>query len=242
MDISEAEWFDCNSGYMLLSEAVHAEMPECNFRRMRLVGVALLRMVWDDVPPGAKKAIEAAELHTDGLISDEELSAAGDLAGEGFDLKHRPGRRDQNKRREYALYDLAWSASEIARYDDEGGWPYWQRILQMSVLFGHCYERLGIEEEDVQPAICHRIRDIYGNPFQEVDYDPNWVTSEVDELAREIHQQGAYQRMPELADALQYGGCTDAQILNHCNSEEVHVRGCWVVDLLLGKNQAIQGN
>ena len=42
--------------------------------------------------------------------------------------------------------------------------------------------------------------------------------------------------MPILADALQDAGCEDAAILDHCrDANGVHVRGCWVVDLVLGK-------
>lgn len=38
-----------------------------------------------------------------------------------------------------------------------------------------------------------------------------------------------------LADALEDAGCDNADILDHCRSDGPHVRGCWVVDLLLGK-------
>ena len=41
--------------------------------------------------------------------------------------------------------------------------------------------------------------------------------------------------MPILADALEDAGCTNQDILNHCRGGGEHVRGCWVVDLLLGK-------
>jgi hypothetical protein len=45
----------------------------------------------------------------------------------------------------------------------------------------------------------------------------------------------ALDRLPILADALEEAGCTDADILAHCRGPGPHVRGCWVVDLLLGK-------
>ena len=38
-----------------------------------------------------------------------------------------------------------------------------------------------------------------------------------------------------LADALEEAGCTDADLLAHCRSGGGHLRGCWAVDLLLGK-------
>jgi hypothetical protein len=45
----------------------------------------------------------------------------------------------------------------------------------------------------------------------------------------------AFDRMPILADALQDDGCEDTDILAHCRGAGPHVRGCWVVDLVLGK-------
>jgi hypothetical protein len=42
--------------------------------------------------------------------------------------------------------------------------------------------------------------------------------------------------MPILADALQDAACEDEAILSHCRDpHQQHVRGCWVVDWLLGK-------
>jgi hypothetical protein len=41
--------------------------------------------------------------------------------------------------------------------------------------------------------------------------------------------------MPFLADALEAAGCPSADLIDHCRWEREHARGCWVVDLLLGK-------
>ena len=48
-------------------------------------------------------------------------------------------------------------------------------------------------------------------------------------------RQRAFERLPILADALEEAGCTDAAILGHLRGPGPHVRGCWVIDLLLGK-------
>jgi hypothetical protein len=53
--------------------------------------------------------------------------------------------------------------------------------------------------------------------------------------AQAIYDERAFDRTPQLADALEQAGCTDADILGHCRGGGEHVRGCWVVDLLLGK-------
>jgi hypothetical protein len=78
--------------------------------------------------------------------------------------------------------------------------------------------------------------DLFGPlPFRPVSADPSWLTSTVVALAEGIYQELAFDRMPILADALQDAGCNNEDILNHCRQPGEHVRGCWVVDLLLGK-------
>ncbi|MCE9566330.1 MAG: hypothetical protein K8U57_30265 [Planctomycetes bacterium] len=79
------------------------------------------------------------------------------------------------------------------------------------------------------------VRDIFGNPFRPVTVDPAWLTSTVLQLAGGIYEDRAFARLPILADALQDAGCDNDDVLNHCRQPDEHVRGCWVVDLVLGK-------
>ena len=79
-------------------------------------------------------------------------------------------------------------------------------------------------------------RDIFGNPFRPVAFDPEWRTETVVGIARDIYEDRAFERVPILADAIEEAGCDNADILSHCREPGVHVRGCWVVDLLLGKS------
>jgi hypothetical protein len=80
------------------------------------------------------------------------------------------------------------------------------------------------------------LRDIFGNPFRPVTIASEWRTSDVILLARGIHADRAFDRMPILADALQDAGCDDEGILSHCRGCGFHVRGCWVVDAILGRS------
>ena len=80
------------------------------------------------------------------------------------------------------------------------------------------------------------LRDVTGNPFRPVTLDPPWLTPAVVSLARTIYDERAFGRVPELANALVKAGCTNRDILEHCRSGGPHVRGCWVVDLILGKS------
>jgi len=82
------------------------------------------------------------------------------------------------------------------------------------------------------------LHDIFGNPFRPITIDPSWLEwngGTVVKLAQAIYDERAFDRLPILADALEEAGCSDQDILGHCRSGGGHVRGCWVVDLVLGK-------
>lgn len=79
------------------------------------------------------------------------------------------------------------------------------------------------------------LRDIFGNPFRPITLNPAWFTPTVLVLANGIYEERAFDRMPILADALQDADCDNDDILKHCRQPSEHVRGCWVVDLLLNK-------
>lgn len=81
------------------------------------------------------------------------------------------------------------------------------------------------------------LRDVMGNPFRPVTAEPTWLTPTVVALAEGIYEDRAFDRLPVLADALEDAGCHDADILAHCRQRgAVHVRGCWVIDLLTGRS------
>ena len=79
------------------------------------------------------------------------------------------------------------------------------------------------------------LRCIVGNPFRPASLDPSWLTSTVVALAEGIYADRTFDRLPILADALEDAGCGHADILAHCRDGGPHARGCWVVDLVLGK-------
>ncbi|MFO0849874.1 MAG: hypothetical protein U0871_15165 [Gemmataceae bacterium] len=71
--------------------------------------------------------------------------------------------------------------------------------------------------------------------FRPVAIDPAWRTEAVVGLAAAMYASGGFTPMPILADALEEAGCDDSRILDHCREPGEHVRGCWVVDRLLGR-------
>jgi hypothetical protein len=87
-------------------------------------------------------------------------------------------------------------------------------------------------ERDAQVTLLHCVFD---NPFRSVVFAPTWRTDTALTLARQMYESRDFSAMPILADALQEAGCDNADILDHCRGPGPHVRGCWVVDLVLGK-------
>jgi hypothetical protein len=89
-----------------------------------------------------------------------------------------------------------------------------------------------------QGELADLLRDVVGNPFRTVAVRPSWLRANggaVEQLARAIDEEGRFEDLPILADALEEAGCTDEQILLHCRKPGIHVRGCWLVDLLREK-------
>ncbi len=83
---------------------------------------------------------------------------------------------------------------------------------------------------------CDLLWCIFG-PFlyRPVNFAAEWRTETTFALARKMYARRDFSSMPILADALQAAGCDDKELVDHCREPGPHVRGCWVVDLVLGK-------
>jgi hypothetical protein len=80
------------------------------------------------------------------------------------------------------------------------------------------------------------LADIVGPSPMTSTFSPAWRTDTALALAKQMYDAREFSAMPILADALQDAGCDDKGILDHCrDTKQVHVRGCWVNDLVLGK-------
>jgi hypothetical protein len=234
--MTESEWLDCEDPHAMLRFLE----GRASDRKLRLFAVACCRRYWDLLrDEGSRTAVLVAERFADGLATREELEGAREEAnrtaggGDGFgphrccmDLDDRP-------------YDSAAAASVIeATFDvlesrkiaaDLAGLPRSQWVKSHAGLTNERWV-------DERRAVADLIRDIFGNPFRPATIDQAWLNSNVLGLAQAIYEERAFDRMPELADALEAAGCHDADILVHCRQAGPHVRGCWVVDLILGQS------
>jgi hypothetical protein len=151
-------------------------------------------------------------------LKDWRSQAAVELAERYADMTISDGEREQ------AIGD-AYQAATGSRT-----WAVWAAI---STLQSSPSETRRCAPKRIRAAL---LREIFGNPFRPVTLDPSWLTSTVVALAEGIYADRAFDRLPILVDALQDAGCDNADILAHGRMDGPHVRGCWVVDLLLGKS------
>jgi hypothetical protein len=178
-------------------------------RKLRLFAVACSRRVWDGLDALGQAAVEVAERYADGLAGPEEIRAAR-LACKGTG--------DQS-----AWYAAATNPAIAARNA--------ARSAQAGVASNSL---LGSEAAELL-AQATLVREVFGDPFRLLSVDPSWLTPAVIDLAQAINDDRAFDQMPELADALEKRGCDDEEILSHCRGPGPHVRGCWVIDRILGK-------
>ncbi len=95
--------------------------------------------------------------------------------------------------------------------------------------------RLAVVEGVIQPRLSPCA---LGHPFREMPLDPAWLSwngGALPGLAHAIFTEHRLGDMPVLADALEDAGCTDPDILGHLRGTGLHVPGCWVLSLFLGK-------
>jgi hypothetical protein len=93
----------------------------------------------------------------------------------------------------------------------------------------------GADPRAERAAQAGLLRCVLGNPFRPVTVGLTWLTPAVVALARHVYESGDFTPMATLADALQDAGCDNDEVLDHCCNPGPHARGCWVVDLVLGK-------
>jgi len=212
--MTEEEWLACTDPQKML-EFLGGKASE---RKLRLFAVACCRRVWRFLSdPRSKKAVEQTEEYADGSLTDEELQGAGSAAWEAHLQQH----------------DAAYHASQAAVWAaDESPIVAASEAADAAIAATVC-DPDDPEEDAIYQAMV--LRCIFGNPFRPVTVAPSWRNSAVTALAQAIYTDRAIERHPILADALKEAGCTNGDILAHCRGPGPHVRGCWVVDLLLGK-------
>jgi len=241
--MNEVEWRACSDPIPML-EFLRGKASE---RKLRLFACASCRRAWGllrDVR--SKQAIEVSERYADGLAGEEELSFVMDIAlaaqealWDEFRTNASLGREEEYKAvSEMEAAFAVWrtcsprQALFFVPYPSNGAIGFAPRQVAYAVGGGG-----GVASETaVQSSF---LRDIFGTLlFRSFSLDPAWLAWEnrtLSQMAQSIYDDRAFDSLPILADALEEAGCDNAEILNHCRQPGEHVRGCWLVDLILGK-------
>jgi hypothetical protein len=229
--MTEEEWLSSPGAW----SQFQVVRPHASSRKLRLFGCACVRRTWSSTSPRiSQAAVEAAEAIADGTADDrlrQEAYSSALSTVEGLRTELEAGRRESR----LADFHAARAAMALLSPEDDDGWTASteaSKVLRAVSWANQLPGNLFADERDVQAKL---IRCIFGNPFRPLSFDPHWRTEDVLGLARGIYEDRAFDRLPLLADALMDAGCDDDQVLGHCRSEGPHARGCWVVDLALGK-------
>ena len=215
--MTESDWLACTDPRRLLDylEVYHkAARTKGGRRKLRLLACACCRRLWHLAKyDKGRRGVEVAERYADGLAGKEELRAAREVDEPGWD-------------------DL-WSAAQYALKEKP------QEATGPMALHYYLLHGVGTDWEGERRGQCGLVRETFGNPFRLPPSAASavlaWNEGLVPRLAQAAYQERAFDHLPVLADALEDAGCADADLLGHLRGPGQHVRGCWAVDLLLGK-------
>jgi hypothetical protein len=237
--MTEAEWRQSTDPNPLLIFL----QSRSSDRKRRLLACAFCRDTGQHIQDGRFwRAIEAGESWADERRSpDTEDEFYDDILNFYDDLMNLD--RELLQAQDYAALSTVFLAVSCLSDD-----PLHLFIQSVPGFWGRLREKgrdvvdrlmLGISYRKRKPHPqhwCRFVHDIFGNPFRPVAFNPAWRTDTAVTLARQMYESRDFGAMPILADALQDAGCENEDILNHCRDpKQPHVRGCWVVDLVLGK-------
>jgi hypothetical protein len=248
--MTEQEWFACEAPQKMREYL--EEKGRVRERKLRLFACACCRRAarWF-LDPVQHAAVDVLEKYADGAATTDELAAACTDASQ-FDEGHvLLSEEREDVRQDYlaAAYHAAQAVAQ-ATSDDRPGTDeptYFHRLYDTIM---HSVEAAGFGSVVEDPAhgrslpaqaterrvLAALLRCVMGNPFRLPSFSAKWRTDTALSLARQMYESREFSAMPILADALQDAGCDNEDILSHCRDTQLpHVRGCWVVDLVLEK-------
>ncbi|HEY7425146.1 MAG TPA: hypothetical protein VH682_13025 [Gemmataceae bacterium] len=218
----EEEWLACADPLPML-EFLKGRVSN---RKLRLFACACCRQGWRRLTnPYLRLAVETAEQYADNQTTQEELAKARAAAWSVNQMRHEHAIAAARA----TVRESAWAAAREAQQ---------QMIQQIWKKVERGWATAPEEKKTSQRRQSDLLRCIIGDPFYPAAVDPYWLVwnnATIAKLASLISDERAFDRLPILADALEEAGCGNADFLNHCRQVGEHVRGCWVVDLILGK-------
>ncbi len=250
--MSEEDWL--TSGRWLDLWFHSAEAGLRTERKTRLFAAAACRrFVHRLVDPRCLRAVGVCERYADGEAKERELEAANTGARFEKGGERAAGQRTAiGRAAAVATHWLCYAEYKVGRSTEAAPSVHGHEALIAAGLMAEDAEKPpgGPEAERVYKeglALGGRIqadilREVIGNPFRPLTLDPAWATPAVLSLARAAYDERVLPsgridpaRLAVLSDALEEAGADEA-ILTHLRTPGPHVRGCWALDLILGKS------
>ena len=204
-------------------------------RKLRLFACACCRRVWHLLAdPRSRQAVEVAERFADGQATEVELATARVAV---LSAAHRAG--DQAAWAAYwtvnqipgqNLWNVCTAAAEAVARSAAGG----ARAAGADQAAAY-----GAGRSAEEAAQVRLLREVFANPFAVPVVKDAWLSwhgGTVAHVAQSIYESRRFADLPILADALEEAGCSDEHLLAHFRSGGEHVRGCWALDLVLGRS------
>lgn len=238
--MQEYGWFHWND----LRDMVCVIGEKRDIRKMRLAACAWVRTVWDDLEnPHLRTAVEVAEQFADFQAKKQQMKAVRGIIDKEIERARRRELHARSQASDSAAEQAKahlWLVTQFAQlvtplletrqFDSK-------LLSDVSFNIDRLFGKWGNykQQSTLESDRCSLLRDIFGNPFRQVVLNPSWLTSTVIALAKQIYDSKDFSVMPILADALQDASCENEEILNHCRGPGPHTRGCFAIDLILGK-------
>jgi hypothetical protein len=207
---AEQDWKSTQDWYRMACFLLATDAVQYN-RKLLQFAYGCARQSWKSLALPSQKALILSEMFADNIVIDEEL----------------------RQRVEDQARDVSFETG------DQSSICYQYCIVVDSLNYGiFAVDATTQRESQIDRSVCaDYFRDLVYNPFHEPpSIDDSWLYahhSAVYLLAQDIYYGYRFDRLCELADALEHAGCTNPMILDHCRSTGPHLRGCWVLDLLL---------
>jgi hypothetical protein len=215
-----------------------SDMPQ---RKALLIASACCRRIWHLlVEPSSRQLVEAIERYADDKAVSSEVTAAFDLLLEAAN-KHAfalPYEAPLRAAAVLTIEDVKKVSSDAATAFATSCWVHLsdKEYESMDETTYQAFRDFQSHASAFEQALqCELIREIVGNPYQPISFDSAWNTPLTTSLAQKIYSERSFSELPLLAEALEAAGCRELSLLGHCRSDKMHVRGCWVLDLLLGQ-------
>ncbi len=217
--MTAAEWLACDDPAAMVESA----RVRASDRKLYLFAVACCTRVWHRLADErSRHIVGVAEAFAEGVASRDDMDDATERAVDA----------EYDAEIESVAAAAAGAAMTLGK-----AW-YWD--VSQSVVWSLARDNPAeVWDASLYVAgrreVCDLVRCVVGDPFRPVALDPAWLTSTAVAVARAVYDARTFHDLPVLADALQDAGCDDAAVLEHCRGPGPHARGCWVVDLVLGK-------